>query len=66
MPLPNDLSKDTKAIIASNLTVALSVLVASGQKQEDAKPKIIDWIRTLFDEIPDQPPNDFLFRKDLP
>jgi hypothetical protein len=66
MSLPNDLSKDTKAIIASNLTVALSVLVASGKKEEDAKPIIIGGLRLLFDQIPDQPPNNFLFRKDLP
>lgn len=61
MPLPNDLTKDTKAIIASNLTVALSVLVASGKKEEDAKPLIVGWLHLLFDQVFEQKADDYTF-----
>ncbi len=61
MTLPNDLSNDAKSIIASNLTVALTVLVASGTKEEDGKPIIIERFRSLFNQISGHQETDYAF-----
>ena len=66
MTIPNDLSKDTKAIIAANLTVALSVLVTSGQNEKDATVKITGWLHSLFDQLFPDKDEDYPFRKIFP
>ena len=41
------MTEDTKAIVASNLTAALAVLVASGKKENESKTQINKWYAEL-------------------
>lgn len=43
-------SKESKSIIASNLTTALAILVASGKSQEDGISIIEQWYHHFYSQ----------------
>jgi hypothetical protein len=51
MALPNNLTKETRAVIASNFTVAVAILTVAGREEKEAKKLVNKWYEELY--VPD-------------